>query len=86
MIIVILNLFYFTHQAKERWNFDFKNERPLPGKWEWVKEGNDGKEIADSLPETPDHEKVEADPTIENCTDEKSIKKIENVEEVCESN
>lgn len=24
-------------QAKERWNFDFEEEKPLPGNYTWVK-------------------------------------------------
>lgn len=31
--------------AKERWNFDFEKEEPLPGRYEWVKLDQDGNEI-----------------------------------------
>ncbi|XP_076175820.1 uncharacterized protein LOC143151005 isoform X2 [Ptiloglossa arizonensis] len=31
--------------AKQRWNFDFEKEEPLPGRYEWVKLDRDGNEI-----------------------------------------
>ncbi|XP_032677798.1 cyclin-dependent kinase inhibitor 1-like isoform X2 [Odontomachus brunneus] len=34
--------------AKEKWNFDFENEVPLSGRYEWVKLDRDGNEISDS--------------------------------------
>ncbi|XP_014483540.1 PREDICTED: uncharacterized protein LOC106749026 isoform X2 [Dinoponera quadriceps] len=33
--------------AKERWNFDFENEVPLSGRYEWVRVDRDGNEISD---------------------------------------
>ncbi|XP_011145786.1 cyclin-dependent kinase inhibitor 1 isoform X2 [Harpegnathos saltator] len=33
--------------AKKRWNFDFENEVPLPGRYEWVRVDRDGNEISD---------------------------------------
>lgn len=27
-------------EARERWNFDFENETPLEGEWEWEKMGD----------------------------------------------
>lgn len=35
-------------QAKERWNFDFENEVPLSGRYEWVKLDRDGNEISET--------------------------------------
>lgn len=34
-------------QAKERWNFDFKNDMPLPGRYEWIKIDSDRNESSD---------------------------------------
>lgn len=31
--------------ARERWNFDFEKEEPLPGRYEWVKLDRDGNEV-----------------------------------------
>lgn len=42
MIEALINM-----QAKRRWNFDFENEVPLPGRYEWVKIDLDGNEISD---------------------------------------
>lgn len=42
----------FFQQAKERWNFDFETETPLPGKYVWVKLDKDGKEL-----QVPSHER-----------------------------
>ncbi|KAG7198343.1 hypothetical protein KM043_005737 [Ampulex compressa] len=45
--------------AKERWNFDFEKEEPLPGRYEWVKIDQHGNEISnctrenDSTTESP---------------------------------
>ena len=35
--------------AKERWNFDFEKEEPLPGRYVWVKVDQDGNEISNPL-------------------------------------
>ncbi|XP_076236890.1 uncharacterized protein LOC143180806 isoform X2 [Calliopsis andreniformis] len=35
--------------AKERWNFDFEKEEPLPGRYVWVKVDQDGNEIGNPL-------------------------------------
>lgn len=36
-------------QAKERWNFDFEKEEPLPGRYVWVKLDQHGNEIRNPL-------------------------------------
>ncbi|CAK9825891.1 hypothetical protein ANTRET_LOCUS3824 [Anthophora retusa] len=36
-------------QAKERWNFDFEKEEPLPGRYVWVKLDQHGNEICNPL-------------------------------------
>ena len=33
----IFSFFFVWEQAKQRWNFDFEKEQPLPGRYEWVK-------------------------------------------------
>ncbi|XP_076760224.1 uncharacterized protein LOC143428868 isoform X1 [Xylocopa sonorina] len=35
--------------AKERWNFDFEKEEPLPGRYVWVKVDQHGNEISSPL-------------------------------------
>ncbi|XP_031834587.1 uncharacterized protein LOC116427891 isoform X2 [Nomia melanderi] len=35
--------------AKERWNFDFEKEEPLPGRYVWVKLDQHGNEIGNPL-------------------------------------
>ncbi|XP_078049088.1 uncharacterized protein LOC144476259 isoform X1 [Augochlora pura] len=35
--------------AKERWNFDFEKEEPLPGRYVWVKLDEHGNEIGNPL-------------------------------------
>ncbi|XP_076676158.1 uncharacterized protein LOC143373117 isoform X3 [Andrena cerasifolii] len=35
--------------AKERWNFDFEKEEPLPGRYVWVKVDQDGNQISNPL-------------------------------------
>ncbi|XP_076619305.1 uncharacterized protein LOC143340841 isoform X2 [Colletes latitarsis] len=35
--------------AKQRWNFDFEKEEPLPGRYEWVKLDRDRNEIRNQL-------------------------------------
>ncbi|XP_017788384.1 PREDICTED: uncharacterized protein LOC108570958 [Habropoda laboriosa] len=35
--------------AKERWNFDFEKEEPLPGRYVWVKLDQHGNEICNAL-------------------------------------
>ncbi|XP_043253186.1 cyclin-dependent kinase inhibitor 2-like isoform X3 [Colletes gigas] len=35
--------------AKQRWNFDFEKEEPLPGRYEWVKLDQDRNEIRNPL-------------------------------------
>lgn len=35
--------------AKQRWNFDFEKEEPLPGRYEWVKLDQDGNEITNPV-------------------------------------
>ncbi|XP_043509806.1 cyclin-dependent kinase inhibitor 1B-like isoform X1 [Frieseomelitta varia] len=39
--------------AKQRWNFDFEKEQPLPGRYEWVKLDEHGNEVYNPL-ETKD--------------------------------
>lgn len=34
-------------QAKERWNFDFKNDMPLPGRYGWIRIDSDRNKISD---------------------------------------
>ncbi|XP_043280386.1 cyclin-dependent kinase inhibitor 1-like isoform X2 [Venturia canescens] len=43
-------------QAKERWNFDFVTETPLPGNYVWVKLDKDGKEVP--APDSPGQKDV----------------------------
>ncbi|CAD1479805.1 unnamed protein product, partial [Heterotrigona itama] len=35
--------------AKQRWNFDFENEEPLPGRYEWVRLDEHGNEVCNPL-------------------------------------
>ncbi|XP_015432265.1 PREDICTED: uncharacterized protein LOC107188484 isoform X1 [Dufourea novaeangliae] len=35
--------------AKERWNFDFEKEEPLPGRYVWVKLDQHGNEVGNPL-------------------------------------
>ncbi|XP_011304289.1 uncharacterized protein [Fopius arisanus] len=43
--------------AKEKWNFDFAKNEPLPGRWQYVKANED---FPPDEPETPPSEKEEA--------------------------
>ncbi|XP_076394001.1 uncharacterized protein LOC100883023 isoform X3 [Megachile rotundata] len=50
----IANCFYEEarknrQNAKERWNFDFEKEEPLPGRYMWVKLDEHGNEISTPL-------------------------------------
>lgn len=50
----IVNRFYEEarknrENAKERWNFDFEKEEPLPGRYVWVKLDQHGNEIRNPL-------------------------------------
>nr|XP_034171241.1 uncharacterized protein LOC117600233 isoform X1 [Osmia lignaria]XP_034171242.1 uncharacterized protein LOC117600233 isoform X1 [Osmia lignaria] len=50
----IANCFYEEarknrENAKERWNFDFEKEEPLPGRYVWVKLDEHGNEIGTPL-------------------------------------
>ena len=46
-------IFFVWEQAKQRWNFDFEREEPLPGRYEWVKLDEHGNEVCNPL-ETKD--------------------------------
>ncbi|XP_006568963.1 uncharacterized protein LOC725144 isoform X3 [Apis mellifera] len=39
----------YRENAKERWNFDFEKEEPLPGRYVWVKLDQHGNEIRNPL-------------------------------------
>lgn len=57
--------------ARDRWNFDFEKEEPLPGRWEWVRKGesrfeNFGEDqdeyfLAREQPEAPDQDSNHSD-------------------------
>lgn len=38
-----------SERDKEKWNFDFKREVPLPGRYEWIKLDEHGNEIPNSI-------------------------------------
>lgn len=42
-------LIFVDAQDKEKWNFDFKNGVPLPGRYEWIKLDEHGNEIPNSI-------------------------------------
>ncbi|KAF3427480.1 hypothetical protein E2986_10639 [Frieseomelitta varia] len=46
-------IFMVNPTAKQRWNFDFEKEQPLPGRYEWVKLDEHGNEVYNPL-ETKD--------------------------------
>ena len=33
----LLDLLTLNKEAREKWNFDFEREEPLPGRWQWEK-------------------------------------------------
>lgn len=48
-MILNFDLKFVGAQDMRKWNFDFKREMPLPGRYEWKKLDEHGNEISNSI-------------------------------------
>lgn len=72
----------------ERWNFDFKHEIPLPGRYEWVKLDEHGNEIPNSINlvnEEQNRNEQEEQTETEEETEEETERNVRSDEPINES-